>query len=66
MMSDIQYCDICGKKMKQMARCEFYCKDCDNTIFDWSLQNEGQKKKKELWSDFDLANFCRGGDLTED
>ena len=24
------------------------------------------KKKKNLYSDFDLADFCRGGDLTED
>lgn len=24
------------------------------------------RKKKELYSDFDYANLCRGGDLTDD
>lgn len=62
----IQYCDECGKKMERTARCEFYCKKCDNTVFDFSLQNEGYKSKKQFYSDFALADFCRGGDLTED
>ena len=26
----------------------------------------GSKHKKELYSDYDLADFCRGGDLSED
>lgn len=65
-MSTEHYCDECGKKMKRRARCEFYCKACDNTIFDWSLQSEGDNRKKEHVSDFSLADFCRGGDLTED
>ena len=61
------YCDQCGKPMKRTAKCEFYCKACDNTIFDFSLQYEdGGSKKKEHKSDFELADFCRGGDLTED
>ena len=70
-MSAEHYCDICGKKMKRTAKCEFYCKACDNTIFDWSLKyakEEGEENKphKEHHSDFELADFCRGGDLTED
>ena len=60
------YCDKCGKEMERTAKCEFYCRDCDNTIFDFSLQYEGESKQKRHMSDFELADFCRGGDLTED
>lgn len=60
------YCDICGKAMKRIAKCEFYCKKCDNTIFDFSLQYDGSSKSKNHFSDFELADFCRGSDLTED
>ena len=63
-MSVEHYCDICGKKMVRRAKCEFYCKKCDNIIFDWSLQE--YKSEKEHKNDFELAEFCRGGDLTED
>ncbi|MFQ7739916.1 MAG: hypothetical protein ACLRJC_20090 [Emergencia timonensis] len=65
-MSAEHYCVECGKKMKRTAKCEFYCKSCDRTIFDWSLQYDGSERKKEHRSDFSLADFCRGGDLTED
>ena len=37
-MSAEHYCDECGKKMKRTAKCEFYCKSCDSTIFDWNVQ----------------------------
>ena len=60
------YCDKCGKEMERTAKCEFYCADCDNTIFDFSLQAQDNGKKKQHSSDFELADFCRGGDLTED
>lgn len=36
----IHYCDKCGKEMVRTAKCEFYCSDCDNTIFDFSLQSQ--------------------------
>lgn len=62
----IHYCDKCGKEMARTAKCEFYCSDCDNTIFDFSLQYDGTKKKKREPSDFEFADFCHGGDLTED
>lgn len=70
-MSTEHYCEKCGRKMKRTARCEFYCKNCDNTIFDWSLKYSKEdeyenKSYKEHHSDFELADFCRGGDLTED
>ena len=60
------YCDKCGKEMEQTAECEFYCADCDNTIFDFSLQCKDNRKKKQHTSDFDLADLCHGGDLTDD
>ena len=63
-MSAEHYCDICGRKMKRTAKCEFYCKKCDNTIFDWGLMNEDPPKEHK--SDFEFADFCRGGDLSED
>lgn len=31
----------------------------------WEAVGSG-KKKKELYSDFEYADLCRGGDLTED
>jgi predicted RNA-binding Zn-ribbon protein involved in translation (DUF1610 family) len=62
----IHYCDTCGKKMERTAQFEFYCDECDNTIFDFSLQNENRDKYKRNRSDFELADFCRGGGLTED
>ena len=65
-MSAEHHCDGCGKKMKRTAKCEFYCESCDRTIFDWSLQHEETEQKREHRSDFDLADFCHGGDLTED
>lgn len=60
------YCDECGKEMTRTARCEFYCEDCDNRVFDFSLDYEGIYKKKSHYSDFSLADFCRGGDLSDD
>ena len=52
--------------MKRTAKCEFYCEACNKTIFDWSFQYEESEQKKEHRSDFELANFCCGGDLSED
>lgn len=63
---DTHYCDICGKEMKRIAKCEFYCAECDNIIFDFGLQYQNREKKKQHNSDFELVAFCRGGDLTED
>ena len=66
-MNNDHFCEHCGKKMKRLAQCEFYCNTCDKTVFDWSLQYESEKKKpKEFHSDFELADFCHGGDLSDD
>lgn len=51
---------------KRTAKCEFYCAECDNIIFDFGLQYQNREKKKQRNSDLELADFCRGGDLTED
>lgn len=40
--------------------------ECDNTIFDWSLKYDGSERKREHRSDFQLADFCRGEDLSEE
>ena len=47
-MSAEHYCVECGKKMKRTAKCEFYCKSCDRTIFDWSLQYDGSERKRNI------------------
>ena len=65
-MVEDYYCDICGNKMKRKAKCEFSCKLCDNTLFDWSLQYGSAKEYEEINSDFERANLCRGGELLED
>ena len=38
MSEPVYYCDSCGKEMKRTAQCEWYCKKCDNTIFDFGQQ----------------------------
>ena len=64
-MSDaVHICDQCGKKMKRTAKCEFYCKKCDNTIFDWSLQYEGRENEYEY--DIDETNWRDAEDGTLD
>ena len=32
----IYCCDSCGREMKRVARCEWHCKKCDKSIFDFS------------------------------
>lgn len=36
MSEPVHYCDSCGRKMTRTAKCEWYCKKCDQTIFDFS------------------------------
>lgn len=52
------YCDKCGKEMERTAKCEFYCRDCDNTIFDFSLQYEGESKQKGICQILNLQTFA--------
>ena len=44
----VHYCNQCGKKMERVARCEFYCKDCDNTMFDWGLDYKDKEYEYEV------------------
>ena len=65
-------CRTCGTKMTDYDACAWYtCPECgdkvriidgEETWYDQVFK----KGKKQLYSDFELADFCRGGDLTED
>lgn len=66
-------CSTCGAKMSKFDGVAWYtCPECGNAIRKnsdgtWSLKSDLFKSgKKKHTSDFDLADFCRGGDLTED
>ena len=66
-------CNICGASMTEFDGCWWYtCPECGNRVRShedgsWSWANEifGTGSKKHN-SDYGLADFCRGGDLTED
>lgn len=71
-MNDYPICKTCGAKMTQFDGWAWYtCLECGNSvrIIDgtetWKdeIFSEGIKQHK---SGFELADFCRGGDLTED
>lgn len=66
------FCDTCGTEMTQFDGWAWYtCPECGDKVriienkVDWysDLFKEG---KRQINSDFDLADICRGGDLTED
>lgn len=63
MSKAIHICDKCGKKMKRLAKCEFYCEECDNTIFDWSLKYDREPKYEY---DIDETNWRDAEDGTLD
>ena len=65
-------CKSCGSKMTEFDGCAWFtCPSCGNSvrIIDGSetwhdeIFNKGTNSHK---SDFELADFCHGGDLTED
>ena len=65
-------CRTCGAKMTDFDDWAWYaCPECGDKvrIIDgeetW-YDDVFKKDKKEFYSDFELADFCRGGDLTED
>jgi len=72
-MSDYPICKSCGAKMTEYDGCSWYtCPECGQAIRDngngsWTWKDEvfGHGSKRHN-SDFDLADFCRGGDLSED
>ena len=65
-------CKTCGAKMTGFDGWAWYtCPECEDKVRiiegkeTWYDEIFG-KGKKEHHSDFELADFCRGGDLTED
>lgn len=73
-MKEYPMCNICGSKMTKFDGWAWYtCPECGQAIRDnmdgsWSWQNElfrSSKSKRDM-SDFELADYCRGGELTED
>ena len=66
-------CKSCGAKMTEYDGWAWYtCPVCGDAIRDngdgsWTWKCEIVKfSNKKHMSDFELANFCHGGDLTED
>lgn len=66
------YCKTCGAEMTEFDGWAWYtCPECGDSVRiiegKETWHNEIFKGgKKEHHSDFELADFCRGGDLTED
>lgn len=65
-------CDLCGNSMTEFDGWAWYtCPECGNRvrIIDDSIAWEREvfkKGSKKHNSDFALADFCHGGDLSED
>lgn len=66
-------CDCCGAKMTEFDGCWWYtCPECGNRVRShedgsWSSYHDIFKPgTKEHHSDYELADFCHGGDLSEE
>ena len=71
-MTNYPICKTCGAKMTKFDGWAWYtCPECGDSvriidgIETWHDEIFGGGKKTH-YSDFELADFCRGGDLTED
>ena len=71
-MSTYPVCNSCGAEMTEFDGWAWYsCPECGNRVriidgsTTWANDIFGRGKKKHT-SDFGLADFCRGGDLSED
>ena len=69
---DYPICNACGAAMTKFDGCWWYtCPECGNRVRShddgsWSWESEiFTTGTKEHHSDFERADFCRGGDLTE-
>lgn len=72
-MSTNPTCRSCGAQMTEFDGWAWYtCPECGNRvrIIDGEVQWENEifktKKSEQFHTDFELADFCHGGDLTED
>lgn len=66
-------CHVCGSEMTEFDGCWWYtCPKCSartrvNENGSYSTDDEVFRTgTKKHYSDFSLADFCRGGDLSED
>ena len=71
-MSKFPICKTCGAKMTEFDGVAWYrCPKCGDSVritdgrVEWHDDLFGRGKKRH-GSDFNLADFCRGGDLSED
>ena len=71
-MKGYRTCKTCGMLMTEFDDWAWYtCPECGNRVkiidgsVTWYDEIFGENEK-EHYSDFDLADFCRGGYLTED
>ncbi len=74
-ITDEEYptCKTCGTKMTGFDGWAWYtCPNCGDKVRiiegkeTWHDDIFDNKNKKQHHSDFELADFCRGGELTED
>ncbi len=71
-MDNYPICEVCGEKMTEFDGFMWYtCPECgyitDTCEEETPYADEVIKpKKRRHYSDFELADFCRGGELTED
>ena len=72
-MSNPPICKTCKAKMTEFDGWAWYtCPECGNRVriidgtITWYDEIFNPKSSKSLHSDYDRADFCRGGDLSED
>ena len=72
-MTEHPICRTCGAEMTEFDGWAWYtCPVCANRvriidgIVTWESEIFGRGSAKAHHSDFELADFCRGGGLTED
>ena len=72
-MSDNPICKTCGAEMTDFDGWAWHtCPECGDKVriidgvVTWYDEIFSSKSSKTHHSDFELADFCRGGDLTED
>lgn len=72
-MNKYPVCKSCGSEMSEFDGWAWYtCKNCGNSVriidrhMTWYDEIFDAHGKKELYSDYELADFCRGGELSEE
>lgn len=72
-MDEYPICKSCGAKMTIFDGVAWYtCPECGNSVriigevITWEDEIFRNKKSNDDGSDFDIADLCHGGDLTDD